>query len=415
MSVGFQCILGNPPFLNQLETATASSAAAAAILTERTAGAARGYADLSATFLSVGVRMLRTCGRLAMVQPQSLLAARDAAPIRRDVLGDAALTALWISNERVFEDAQVYTCAPTLQRGGPRRGPIARSATGGFVPLPIRTVDQDRLADEETWSHLAAAATGIPEVELAEGPTVESIASATADFRDQFYGLSGFIVEDASLPAASDRDRNYPPIVTTGLIDLAECRWGAATTRILKSRWDAPRVDRRRMRDEGSLGDWMTARLVPKVILATQTKVLEAFVDESGRLLPSIPLITIVPLARDRLWHVAAAVASPVCAAIACCRYGGVALSVDAIKLSAKQVLGLPLPTDQAQWDLAAQLLQEAQCASSTQERTAALAAFARAATAAYPLDAHLAAAVEVWWLERLQGTAAGGIDDAAA
>jgi hypothetical protein len=402
MTAGFDVILGNPPFLNQLETATVSTGAMANIVHLRSDGVIRGYTDLSATFLMMGSRWLASGGRLVLVQPQSFLAARDAAPVRTALLKDCSLTSLWVSNEHVFDDAAVYVCAPALQRDAPRSVELQRSATAKFNPLPRRPLDMDDLAQEETWSHLAAAASGVPELELRATVELGTVAEVTADFRDQYYGLDGFLLEDADVPEDRRHPGECPAIVTTGLIDLAECLWGQSSTRILKRKWQAPRVDRVRMNAAGSLGTWLTERLVPKVLVATQTRVLEVWVDDSAELVPSIPLLTVTPKPGSDIWLVAAAVASPVSAAVALCKYAGAALNADAIKLSASQLSRLPLPAEHARWQEGAQYLRVAHAARAPAERVQALLKFGDALSRAYGLRDSDAARVFQWWKERL-------------
>ncbi|MEL7474214.1 MAG: hypothetical protein AAGK04_12925, partial [Planctomycetota bacterium] len=295
-NAGFDVVIGNPPFLNQLELATATERGSAALIRVSSGGVVGGYADLSAAFLFFATRWCRPGGRVSFVQPQSLLSAKDARGVRRSVLKAGALTSMWVSAEHVFEDASVFTCAPTIHVGGPRRGPVERRSGPEFISHGAPSVDQDALCDEESWAPLVAVAWGVPEIEVENRRTVGALASATADFRDQYYGLQGFLTEHDDVPAGHDSiDRDWPAIVTAGLIDPAACAWGRASTRILKRRWRAPRIDRRRMEREGKLGPWIAQRLVPKVLLATQTRVLEAFVDAEGRLVPSVPLITITP------------------------------------------------------------------------------------------------------------------------
>jgi hypothetical protein len=401
---GFDAILGNPPFLNQLEKATASTGAMAAVVHARSGGVIRGYTDLSATFLLMSARWLASGGHLVLVQPQSFLAARDAAPVRRTILVQCALRSLWVSNEHVFEDAAVYVCAPTLWRDGPRRGELARSVTARFEALPSREINQDELAVGETWSHLAAAAGGIPELSLDDHSELATIAEATADFRDQYYGLAGFLVEDSDVPAERRCAAECPAIITTGLVDLAECLWGRTSTRILKRKWQAPRVDRVRMRRDGSLGAWLDQRLVKKVMLATQTRILEVFVDELGEFVPSIPLLTVTPKVPDDLWRVASVLASPVSAAVAMCKYAGTALSADAIKLSAAQVARLPLPRSEVIWQAGCEQLRIAHQSHESGRRTEALRVFGQTMSRAYGLEPDVSEQVYRWWVGRLVG-----------
>ena len=104
----FDAVVGNPPFLNQLERATVRRAAAAACRSTRIAGP---YTDTAWLFLVVARQLVRSGGRAVLVQPQSLVAARDAAPVR-DAIGDT-LEGLWWCDELLF-DASVRVCAPVL-------------------------------------------------------------------------------------------------------------------------------------------------------------------------------------------------------------------------------------------------------------------------------------------------------------
>lgn len=410
---GFDVVVGNPPFLNQLETATTAAKGSAVILGQWSHKAVRGYTDLSAAFLLLSMRLLRSGGRVALVQPQSFLATKDAAHVRKAVLDSGSLSALWVSNEHIFGSASVFTCAPTIQKDGPRKRPIVRSVSGAFTPMESLAVDMRYLAKADSWAHLVAAASGIPEISIESNGVVGDIADATADFRDQYYGLDGFLVEDSSLDAAERDDQNaFPPIVTTGLIDLAACHWGIRSARILKHRWHAPRIDRRRMEHEGSLGPWITQRLVPKVLVATQTRVLEVFVDEDGRFVPSIPLISVIPHPGVTLWHLAAALASPVCTAIGMQKYAGAALNPSTLKLSAKQIRALPLPSDEEAWAEAARAIQDAQNAQTAEARTRHLLLMASASCAAYRIPDSQRVPLLDWWENRLGVTGGRGEHD---
>jgi hypothetical protein len=67
-----------------------------------------------------------------------------------------------------------------------------------------------------------------------------------------------------------------------------------------------------------------------------------------------VPIITVVPEDPADLWLLAAALNSPPLTAHAHRAHTGAALSPDAIKLSARQLAALPLPTNQDAWSRAA-------------------------------------------------------------
>jgi len=104
--------------------------------------------------------------------------------------------------------------------------------------------------------------------------------------------------------------------------------------------------------------------------------------------------VTVVP--RDaRPWHVLAVLLSPPVAAHAAATYAGTALSMRAIKLSARQVAALPLPPDRKRWDEAAEAVAVAQRDAS--QRAERLARAAALMCEAYGVGRD----VLEWWLDR--------------
>ena len=97
------------------------------------------YTDASARFLAAAVGLCRPGGRVVLVQPESLLAARDAAPVRAAVLEAAALEGLWVAGEPVFA-AGARVCAPVLRVGAAQPRSIRRWR-GDVRPAPPARVD----------------------------------------------------------------------------------------------------------------------------------------------------------------------------------------------------------------------------------------------------------------------------------
>lgn len=390
-------VVGNPPFLNQLAAATARSPATRRELQARFGAAAGGYADTANLFLLLALRRVRAGGRVGLVLPDSFLVARDAGPARREAAESAALEWLWWAGEAVF-DAGVRVCAPVFAVGSPQ-GSVARRAGGGFTVAPPLRAPAPSLASA-TWAGLVADLLRIPPAPVDGQGTLADHCHPTADFRDQYYGLIPYVFEDDGGAQARPVDeRSYPRLVTTGLIDPARSLWGLVTTRFAKQRFSRPRVDVEGLRAGTRLGPWSRARQVPKVLLATQSRVLEAVVDESGDWLPSTPTIT-VQAPPDRLWHVAAALSSPPLTAVALRRHAGAALSSDAITLSARHVAALPAPVAGPDWDAGAAAMRQAALATTGDEWRRALERCGTALCRAYAIgdEGHLLA----WWRNRL-------------
>ncbi|HMJ79193.1 MAG TPA: N-6 DNA methylase, partial [Iamia sp.] len=285
---GFDLVVGNPPFLGQLAKATARDPESRQRLKGRFGPAASGYVDTAALFLLAGLEAVRPGGRVVLIQPESVLGTAHTGPLRRAVEERAEVLGLREVDRRAFA-ADVDTCGLLLER---RPSP-------GAAERP----------DQPTWSPLLARARGVPEVRLdpAAG-TIADLAATTAGFRQHHYALAAHVVEHE---AGLDR------IATTGMVDPGVVHWGERPARIGGRSFQRPAVDLTGVAaDDPSVASWFRARLRPKVLVAPQTRVVEAAVDADGVFLPATPLVAVEPLtdvADPDLapWLVAAALSAP--------------------------------------------------------------------------------------------------------
>ena len=160
------------------------------------------------------------------------------------------------------------------------------------------------------------------------GDTLGSIATFGSDFRDRYYGL---------VPAVGD-DHDGPPLVTSGLIDPGRCWWGERPVRFAKRTFAAPRVALERL--SPAMQQWAHRRLVPKILVANQTSVIEAVHDRDGAWLPGVPVITCRTDHPDRVMEVLARPAST-----AWVRYhaAGSGLGPRAVRLTPALLASIPL------------------------------------------------------------------------
>lgn len=388
---GFDLIIGNPPFLSQLSTATAASRSYASALRNRFGQAATSYTDPAALFLILSRELVSATGRVCLIEPLSLLSARDAGPARAAVIKGCSVDFIWIANEKVF-DAVVDVCAIGL--------------AAGAEPRPTRLFDGATFSeagttrppgpDDHTWAHLLAAQRGVPSRVLVSDGVIGDVATATADFRDQYYGLADHIVDRED---AGDGSELLPPLVTSGLIDPALLLWGIREAKFNRVKYQHPRVTISELSPK--LQEWAHRRLIPKVLVALQTRVLEVVADPDGKLLPSVPVITVLPRGTS-VWHLGALLSSPPCVLTAAHRHLGAAMGSDALKLSARDVLALPRPAGNQRWDQGAVEFRRASEAATAETRLEALTSCANEMCHAFGLgdDEQLVG----WWLARLPG-----------
>lgn len=312
-------VVGNPPFLGQLRSATTVDADRRSALRARFGDAVRPYTDPAWLFVLDAVEQVVPGGRVALVQPQSFLAARDAGAVRERIDRGAELEHTVVDDGTAF-DAAVSVCAPVLRR----------RAAG---PCP-----------GNDWVRPLADATGVPHVDLRAHGVLGEIATLHAGFRDEYYGLTDAVREADGDPGG------HPRLVTAGAID--PLRVLDRPQRFAGRRWQRPVVDVSAL--GGRAARWAAVQDGPKVLVATQTRVLESVADPTGALLGSVPVLCIRPNDPADLWRVLAALQAPAASAWLFRRSAGTALSAGACRPTAALLSTMPVPSRGAAWDDAA-------------------------------------------------------------
>ena len=124
-----------------------------------------------------------------------------------------------------------------------------------------------------------------------------------------------------------------------------------------KRPWRAPVVALAALDDPDHPGaTWARRQLVPKVLVASQTRVIEAAPDGQGRAIGLTPVISGVPDGID-LAHLLAVLCSPVSTLAVVSAMAGSGLGRAGVRVSTSVLADLELPVHRAPWDEAAALL----------------------------------------------------------
>ncbi|WP_436792558.1 HsdM family class I SAM-dependent methyltransferase [Actinospongicola halichondriae] len=348
-------VVGNPPFLGQLKSATSVDADRRRALTARWGDAVRPYTDASWIFLLAAVEAACDGGTVSLVLPQSVLGARDAAVVRARVDRRAELVDCWVDDGKTFA-AAVDVCVPTL-----RLDPTGTGAAND-------------------WLGPLGRASGTPMVAIGGSTQVlGDVATVYAGFRDEYYGLVDAVSEGGEGPS----------LITSGSIDPFRLR--NEPVRFAKQRWHSPVVDITKA--SGRAARWVEVQAGPKLVVASQTRVLEGVVDADGATVAGVPALVIRPDEVDDLWLLAAAVHAPVVSAWMMQRTIGTALSSDACRPTSDLVSRIPLPTHRVEWERAASLGRDLASGHECWGE------FATVADAAYGVDD---SELRNWWLGRI-------------
>lgn len=391
----FDLVLGNPPFLNQLAAGTARGPGYQRRLRDRFGASVRAYTDPAALFLHLAVDAAGPGGVVGMVLPGSLLGARDAGGVRARVARLGAVRSLWLDTTGVF-DARVSTIAITVRRGVGSAGRVSRFAGGDFAPAPSTGAPG---AEEGSWGRLASDLLGVPAVRLSGTRTLGEVCEITAGFRDEYYAIAGVIRElptDGATPGGL-------PVVTVGMIDPASLGWGGVRVKVAGRLWARPGV----VLLPGSLGDGLLRVLAarqarPKLLVATQTRVIEAAADPGGEVLAMTPVVTVVPHDPEDLWRIGAVLSSPAASAWLATMTLGTARSLRALKPSAASLRELPVPDDWRGWEEPARAFRRACEAGDACGRRGELLRSGELSLRAGSDPAADRGALFAWWRERL-------------
>jgi len=380
----FDAVVGNPPFLSPTANRGALPPTVRRALHARLPGGIGALTNIAVLFLAEALQMVRPGGTVGMILPASFLTSRDAAPVRAEVLRTGTLEWLWTGGVDVFE-ASVAVCGVVVRRAGRRRATIRRAHGSRAARVPASRFDASAHLSGTPWRTDAA------EPEAITGKLVGDVTTPVVGFRRHYYAVAGGMHD-----SATGRGR---PLITAGLIDPGRNLWGVRTARVAKTDWRWPRVDDALLRERGQVTPWLAATYAPKVLVAVQTRVIECAVDETGDVIPGVPVIAL-PIAGDDAWRLAAALTSPYLSKLAFERHAGAAMSPDAIKMSGTEVGNLPLPVPSAAWNRAARALREASGAHDEHAWRAALCRVGIEMGSAYGLSSR--DNPHDWWFDRL-------------
>ncbi len=360
-------VIGNPPFGSQLKGPAVRTAGDRRRRGQALGIDALGYADTAGLFLLSAMEAVTVGGVVSLILPDSIPAARDAAVIREAALRRGVIRRVWTGGHDVGFDAAVGVWAPVFQvgsRGGVHDEVVRHHGVDFTVQDRVRAP-----VDSDDWVPLIA---GGPEVSVSHMDRAMSsgalgeVADVRAGFRRQFYGLVPFVHD------GGDRGRGRPALVTTGAIDPLHHR-ADDRLRFAGSHWTRPTVDLEALAaQDPTLATWFAAVAAPKVLVASQGRVIEAVLDADGMMVPSTPVIAVVPRAGAGCTpaHVAALLCAPIVSAWLHRAATGTGMGQGTCRVTARFVSTIPLPRHRDAWDEAAVAAADATAASAAGDAT---------------------------------------------
>ncbi len=276
---GFDCVLGNPPFVNVIEGR----------LDERmkgfirvTRGSVQGAADLAYYFVDLGLSLvLKANGWVGLVQPRGFLNAPGALELRAGLSRhNRSPRMVYVPPQsNLFSGAAVFVCLVAIGPSG-----VARVTMSEALDSAEWRVVQ--VADANWWAVVQGSCSGLTATPSATGDRIGDLYEVTASMTAaDAYEVKPFVRDDLEGPGLK--------LVTTGLIDPGKCMWSAVLCRYLGVDYAAPRID-----PEAPLPPSLQRRLIrarrPKVMVAGLSKRIECFLDEAGEYVGAVSTYTVL-------------------------------------------------------------------------------------------------------------------------
>lgn len=113
--VGFDAVIGNPPYI-RIQDLKGCSSNEAAFYKDRYSTASKGNYDIYVMFVELGLSLLRTSGRFAYILPHKFFNAQYGEPLRTLLSDGGHLSEIvHFGHELIFEEAAAYTCLLFLE------------------------------------------------------------------------------------------------------------------------------------------------------------------------------------------------------------------------------------------------------------------------------------------------------------
>jgi len=277
---GFDAIVGNPPFGNRIERATALDSSFKRYAAAQYAPFAHGAGDYCLLFWARALlHLLAPAGAYGWLSPTALLS--DLKPWQAWVHAHARPTALILYPADLFPSARIRTTGYCGRRGQAPDVTVVDYDTAG-EPSPVT---RPWPASPARWYEVTQqpAAPGAPprypgqerEWDMAPLDTLP-IRLHAGCATGAAYQLAPLVTDDANGPGAR--------LVTTGALDRYDCTWGRAPTRYLHKTCDCPRwpVDDQGCDIPPAVTYALERQRGPKILIGGLTAVLECWLDTRG-------------------------------------------------------------------------------------------------------------------------------------
>ena len=290
---GFDAVIGNPPYIDS-EEMTKSQPESRKLYSKLYPKSAVGNWDIFCIFLDRGLSLVRNKGYFGMIVPNKLLSADYANGIRK-VIGKYRIVSIRdYSSIPVFKDANVYPIIIIVQKIAPNTNHKILVEVLDMDGPEIKVTYSNEVTQKEltgtsnnNWSHVLNESGSEIISKMNDNATKLKNGLATvlgAATVSEAYELKSLIKEDSC-----DSFR----MINTGTIDRYNSLWGIKKMHYIKSVFEKPTITKNELKKLYERRYEQASKT--KIIVAGMSKVLECYLDESGKYLAGKSTTIVIP------------------------------------------------------------------------------------------------------------------------
>jgi len=278
---GFDCILGNPPFINCIRGGLSKSLKEC--LKERFP-MITGSADLSYYFLTLASRIIHSTGQIGLILPRVSLGASALQGFRASASAPKPMMIYSADHHEFFDNAAIKVVLYVFGR--------STDCTVSDADVPYGAVWKTKEMDfSQWWPHYKDNWWAFFQLTL-QGIIIPDTSDCQRLDKSGFLVSQGLTTGDFYKIEVVDKKKSEGlKLITSGSIDPQRCLWGKNASRFNGKSYKYPRIVQR------SYGTALDKKLKrskrPKVIVASLTREVEAFLDEKGECQASTATINI--------------------------------------------------------------------------------------------------------------------------
>lgn len=270
--LGFDCVIGNPPYIDSEEMVRTMKAQRE--LYNSIYKVAKGNWDLFLLFIELAIKLLKKGGCNSFILPNKLLAANYAKETRKLMSNYGLIGIRDYSDVKVFESAAVYPVIYILEKAKLTVPCVMQKMLSFDIMNIVSYINQEEILKQDNWAQFFVEDTLATKLiaKMNASPKLETIATVKgAATVNEAYEIKNILTEDEF------KFEEHFKLVNTGTIDRYCSLWESAKTQYIKTGYYKPVLSKLELKN--LYKQRYVESLKDKIIIGGMCKVLECYLD----------------------------------------------------------------------------------------------------------------------------------------